>query len=350
MQPNAYRHFLFVSLLGLGACATPQKTPTTSTPATDGHPTLSHNNAAGSNANLISTVHCNEQVDADLLYARGYQLYQTGSAAAMQKASQCFELAAGKGDNQARCVLATMYTQGQGVPVDAIAALHHWREASKQNMACGENGLGNAYTEGYGVKPSAAEAQRWYLRAAQHGFGNAQLVQARYHEKRRDLLSAYAWASVAVEYGEGSAAAVRDDLAQRLNKRQQKQAPTKLSQIQRQITPLEEVKKAARQRKVLELLGHVDRYFPARYAGLTQQQRIAKTAGWMDTAIANGFNTTRTLTFYLNTIGFLGEDAVNGSGKWPDIDRILANKSLTPAERIEQAAIKAEALLLQKKR
>ena len=347
MSLITYRHGLALGALLLGACASqPVATPATALPPADGKPSLAvhADNPAKAALSYIESVQCDSSVDADLLFGRGQQLYEEDSDAAQQKAASCFELAASKGDADARCHLAVMLREGRGMPADRVAATQQLREAAKRNNACAEYGLGNAYLEGDGVKANAAEARRWHLRAAHNGMSSAQLLVAQRYEQARDRVNALVWYQLAAEYGEPGAAEQASALQAKLSKAQRAQVAKRLAQTKRKVMPLDTVSKGYSQRNVLSLLGHVDRYFPALYRGLDQQQRFAKTLAWADSAYARGFISPRDFTFYVNIIGFLGEDALNGSGKWPAIDRILADSQLSAPERIEQAAIKAESL------
>ncbi len=347
MSSISYRHCLALGALLLGACASqPVAQQPANLPPADGKPSLAAHASNPTIAALsyVDSVQCDSSVDADLLFGRGQQLYEEDSDAAQQKAASCFELAANKGDADARCYLAVILRGGRGVPADRVAATQQLREAAKRNNACAEYGLGNAYLEGDGVKANAAEARRWHLRAAHNGMSSAQLLVAQRYEQARDRVNALVWYQLAAEYGEPGAAEQASALQAKLSKAQRAQVAKRLAQTKRKVMPLDTVSKGHYQRNVLSLLGHVDRYFPALYRGLDQQQRFAKTLAWADSAYARGFISQRDFTYYVNIIGFLGEDALNGSGKWPAIDRILADSQLSAPERIEQAAIKAESL------
>jgi TPR repeat protein len=66
-----------------------------------------------------------------------------------------------------------MYEQGQGVPQDAAEAARWYRKAAQQGHAEAQKILGDMYANGHGVARDAAEAARWYRKAAQQGYAEA---------------------------------------------------------------------------------------------------------------------------------------------------------------------------------
>jgi len=66
-----------------------------------------------------------------------------------------------------------MYAHGQGVKQDAAEAVRWFRKAAEHRDAVDQNKLGVMYENGQGVKQGHAEAVRWYRKAAEQGPVNA---------------------------------------------------------------------------------------------------------------------------------------------------------------------------------
>lgn len=92
-----------------------------------------------------------------------------GDAAAFERASR----AAAQGSVQAMYELGNMYLFGIGVPQgepdpDQRAAQFYF-EAARRGHAAAQHALGILYATGKGVQQDAAEAQKWFRRAAEQG-------------------------------------------------------------------------------------------------------------------------------------------------------------------------------------
>jgi uncharacterized protein len=68
-----------------------------------------------------------------------------------------------------------MYANGTGVAKDAAEAVRWYRKAADAGEPGGMNGLGVMYETGTGVAKNAAEAVRWYRKAGAAGSQDAKV-------------------------------------------------------------------------------------------------------------------------------------------------------------------------------
>ena len=81
----------------------------------------------------------------------------------------------GPTDAVAQFNLGTMYANGEGVQKNAAEAIKWYRRAAEQGVAEASFNLGVIYGTGDGVPENDAEAFKWYRRAAEGGLAVAQL-------------------------------------------------------------------------------------------------------------------------------------------------------------------------------
>ena len=62
-----------------------------------------------------------------------------------------------------------MYANGKGVPQDYAEAAKWYRKAAEQGYADAQNNLGMMYVNGQGVPQDYAEAAKWTRKAADQG-------------------------------------------------------------------------------------------------------------------------------------------------------------------------------------
>lgn len=87
---------------------------------------------------------------------------------------------------------------------------------------------------------------------------------------------------------------------------------------------------------LIRLDAHLREYFPTYQQALSSPQRWQHLRRVAERSYAEGFNSEHDITLYANIFALLGEDALQVHA---DIAGLLANtSSLTPAQRIEQAA------------
>src|SRR5215471_1858733 len=87
-------------------------------------------------------------------------------------------------------------------------ALALWEPLAEEGNAEAQSGLGNLYSNGYGVARDYERALYWYGRAAEQGYALAQFGLGFHYEHglgvERDLVLAYAWYSLAEARTEGA--------------------------------------------------------------------------------------------------------------------------------------------------
>jgi TPR repeat protein len=62
-----------------------------------------------------------------------------------------------------------MYQNGQGIPKDDAEAIKWYRKAADQGYAEAQTYLGTMYQDGQGVPKDDVEAVKWYRKAADQG-------------------------------------------------------------------------------------------------------------------------------------------------------------------------------------
>ena len=109
------------------------------------------------------------------------------------------------GDANAQANLGFMYTNGEGVPKDAVKAVEWSQKAAAQGNAYAQANLGFIYMIGEGVPKDAVKAVEWYQKAAAQGHAHAQanLGKSYYHGKGvpKDVVLGYAWLNLAAASG-----------------------------------------------------------------------------------------------------------------------------------------------------
>lgn len=129
-----------------------------------------------------------------------------------------------KGDAAAQFDLGTIYRQGDGVPKDAANAVKWFQKAAEQGYAAAAFELGMMYRQGEGIPKNDAIAAKWYLKAAAQGDGNAQadlgVMYANGNGVSKDVVRGYAWSSLAARQGNQMAQKNRDQIEQQLTKKQ----------------------------------------------------------------------------------------------------------------------------------
>jgi hypothetical protein len=98
-----------------------------------------------------------------------------------------------------------MYANGRGVAQDAAEAVRWYRKAAEQGDADGQFNLGVMYANGRGVAQDAAEAVRWYRKAAEQGDARGQFnlgwMYANGRGVNKDAAEAVRWYRKGAEQG-----------------------------------------------------------------------------------------------------------------------------------------------------
>jgi TPR repeat protein len=128
--------------------------------------------------------------------------------------------AAEAGLAEAQHRLATMYSQGVGVPKSRAEAVKWHYLAANQGYIDSQFALASIYKNGTGVQPDPAEAARWYRRAAERGHAESQFQLALLYLRGRgvplDPVEAHVWFNLAAAQGHGDAREDRDEIERTL--------------------------------------------------------------------------------------------------------------------------------------
>jgi TPR repeat protein len=92
-----------------------------------------------------------------------------------KRAEKFFSAAAEKGFAKSQFMLGLMYDTGQGVPKNAVKAVHWYKKAAEQGRADAQWMLGTMYADGNGVAKNSMEAVKWYEKSAVQGDVNGQV-------------------------------------------------------------------------------------------------------------------------------------------------------------------------------
>jgi hypothetical protein len=141
-----------------------------------------------------------------LILCAGVQLHaqQTNSDHAI------FELILAKaemGDANSQCAIGEYYDHGTlGVTQNAAEAVKWFRKAAEQGNAEAEDGLGVCYRDGLGLPKDSAVAIKWFRKAAEQGFAEAQVNLGSCYAKGEGIgkndLEATRWYRKAANQGE----------------------------------------------------------------------------------------------------------------------------------------------------
>lgn len=147
-------------------------------------------------------------------HSRGRMGYAADAALARRLAAEVVAAVAARaeaGDLEAVFLMGTAYDEGLGRNEDAAEAARWFRRAADQGHALAQHNLGNAYAAGRGVPASDVEAVRWWRLAAAAGDAVPQLRLGAAYEAGRgvaaDRAEARRWYEEAARRGHPQAAA-----------------------------------------------------------------------------------------------------------------------------------------------
>ena len=161
--------------------------------------------------------------------------YEDGVNAALsgdfETAFREFTIAADAGLDLAQYNLGILYFTGQGVERDFEAAFRWTEAAALQGHAAAQLNLGSLYYFGNGVREDRDEAVAWYGNAARAGNSAAAITLAEMYRDGdhvdRDPVLAHAWAAWAAwaaRYDHPEAAAMMEELEDRMRPEQLSEA------------------------------------------------------------------------------------------------------------------------------
>ncbi|MGB8182053.1 MAG: tetratricopeptide repeat protein [Stellaceae bacterium] len=136
----------------------------------------------------------------------------------------CIETLAESGNALAQLALGGFYAGGYGVPQDPQQAAVWYQKSAEQGNAAAMSKLGDAYLTGTGVPQDDGKAASWFGRAASEGDPwSLEMLGSLYEAGKgvgQDYTKAYQWYDIAAARGDPHAAALRDDLAQKMTAEQ----------------------------------------------------------------------------------------------------------------------------------
>ncbi|HCR04830.1 MAG TPA: hypothetical protein DIU18_06550, partial [Gemmatimonadetes bacterium] len=116
-----------------------------------------------------------------------------------------YRLAAEQRSAPAQYNLGVIYSDGDGVPEDDVAAVHWYQLSAKQGFPAAQYNLGVMYDNGDGVPEDDGEAIRWYQLAAEQEHEIAQFTLGMMYSKGEgvpeDKDKAIHWYRLAAEQG-----------------------------------------------------------------------------------------------------------------------------------------------------
>lgn len=129
----------------------------------------------------------------------------------MDTAARWYGAAAEGGHGPAQFKRGTMHMGGIGGPPDFAAAVRLYRAAAEQGIAEAQFNLAILLSQGIGVPADRDAAIRWYEQAAFRGVVTSMrelglLYMGGAADRPRDAIEAWAWLTLAAEYGDPEAA------------------------------------------------------------------------------------------------------------------------------------------------
>jgi len=118
---------------------------------------------------LIACIALTATVYADL--DKGMKAYENKD---FNTAFSEFKKAAEQGNARSQSMLAAMYYDGEGTPVNKAEAFKWYKKAAEQGEAEAQHNLAIMYYSGEGTPVNKAEAFKWYKKAAEQGEAEAQ--------------------------------------------------------------------------------------------------------------------------------------------------------------------------------
>lgn len=121
----------------------------------------------------IKHLEANLQVALIFVRQEGQQHKKEGN---YSEAMKCFEVLALDGDALSQALLAEMYYQGKGVPVDYAKAFSWYIASAEQGVSFAQCNLGIMYYNGEGTQEDIQEGVKWIKKAAEQGHVGAKEI------------------------------------------------------------------------------------------------------------------------------------------------------------------------------
>ncbi|WP_256667419.1 MULTISPECIES: hypothetical protein [unclassified Pseudomonas] len=282
----------------------------------------------------VANEHCNPDLDSDLLYGIGYQLYNDNQSA---EARNCLIMAAPTHD-RALCYLASIAEQDSSK--DSAErdreAFGYMAYSARKSDACAEFGMFQNFTFGMrGQTPDTALGLRWLERSARHGDTDAQQTLVRLHNNKGNLPLAYSWARVLDDTAKTEA------LKQKMNPQQISEGEQGYEQLSKSVTSQDSVRKEAREENIAVYTANIHMEYPETFKGMSVADRHA----FMEQAVATvsarpEFSTRGQLYAYVMLarkaqLQKAGVDVLQN----PQILQVLSDPELEVADMLKKAEV-----------
>jgi hypothetical protein len=236
-----------------------------------------------------SNEHCNAQMDSDILFGLGFQLYEDQE---WDSAKSCLELAAPK-HPRAFCYLSIIAGQDESKSAEqrSTDAFNYMAYSATQNDWCAEYGLYQVYQYGGdGVKADPALASRWLERSSLHGYPEAQKELISQYEAQGNLAAAYAWTKILAKADDTTAT---DALKAKMSAAQIAEGDKLFNELGTQVTSKKAMFAEAREEDVGRYSAEIYIDYPDTFKGLSSTERYDYVKQSMYKAIDLPFTKSR---------------------------------------------------------
>ncbi|QJI42253.1 sel1 repeat family protein [Pseudomonas sp. ADAK2] len=275
----------FVALLA-GCSASSEHTTSQASSLNDTLPKLTLQSVLPSPS---SNKQCNAQMDSDILFGLGFQLYGDQE---WDTAKSCLELAAPK-HPRAFCYLSMIAGQDESKTPDQrnSDAFNYMAYSATQNDWCAEYGLYQAYQYGSsGAKQDPALASRWLERSSVHGYPEAQKELIEQYEEQGNLVAAYAWTKIMAKADDTTAT---DALKTKMTAAQIADGEKRYTELAGQVTSKKAMFAEAREEDVGRYSAEIYQDYPDTFKGLSSAERYDYVKQSMYKAIDLPFTKSR---------------------------------------------------------
>jgi hypothetical protein len=238
---------------------------------------------------VTANAHCNAQIDSDIVYGIGYQLYEEGE---FKDAKTCMVMAAPK-HTRAFCYLSMIARYDETLTVDQrnSEAFNYMAYAALQNDWCAEYGMYESYKYGrVGAKQDTALATRWLERSSLHGYAESQQILIEQYTQQDNLSAAYAWTRIMAKAEDATSG---DDLKAKMTAAQIAEGDKLYSELLTQVTSKKTLRDEAREEDVGRYSADIYQHYPDTFKGLSSAERYDYVKQTMLTAIEQPFTKSR---------------------------------------------------------
>ncbi|MFJ2686261.1 sel1 repeat family protein [Pseudomonas sp. NPDC087342] len=284
-----------------------------------------------------SNEQCNAQMDSDILFGLGFQLYGDQE---WDTAKSCLELAAPK-HPRAFCYLSMIAGQDESKNPDQrnSDSFNYMAYSAMQNDWCAEFGLYQAYQYGSsGATQDHALASRWLERSSVHGYPEAQKELIEQYEEQGNLVAAYAWTKIMAKDDDSTAA---DALKTKMTAAQIADGEKRYTELAGQVTSKKAMFAEAREEDVGRYSAEIYQDYPDTFKGLSSAERYDYVKQSMYKAMDLPFTKSRghVLSYIvINRAALLKKPDANIAND-QRIVSLMEDKELSVAETIEHGLL-----------